>query len=272
MEVKTYIQNLLKGKGIEFSSSRNSLLEEFANNQINRELVEIIFGNQEKIMTNWTIKNRIADIQMQHIVIPNAKELIPYSAKIDFEILNLTDLIEERFEGLEEFGLSFNTVTDTIEGTPTKSGDVKFKLLYKIKGEDETVELNEKLISLVINPDPKSLWVLIPSNQEAVFAKPDDTQSFDRLGEKNIVVSSKRGRSHGKEGTSRDDDFSFKYFEKTDWSLVVVSDGAGSAYLARAGSKIACDAVVEYFEINNDSEQAIKLETLIDEYNQNKSI
>lgn len=272
MEVKTYIQNLLKGKGIEFSSSRNSLLEEFANNQINRELVEIIFGNQEKIMTNWTIKNRIADIQMQHIVIPNAKELIPYSAKIDFEILNLTDLIEERFEGLEEFGLSFNTVTDTIEGTPTKSGDVKFKLLYKIKGEDETVELNEKLISLVINPDPKSLWVLIPSNQEAVFAKPDDTQSFDRLGEKNIVVSSKRGRSHGKEGTSRDDDFSFKYFEKTDWSLVVVSDGAGSAYLARAGSKIACDAVVEYFEINNDSEQEIKLEILIDEYNQNKSI
>lgn len=135
-----------------------------------------------------------------------------------------------------------------------------------------TLSMKNQINQLMKNPDPKSLWVLILSNQEALFAKPDDTQAFAELGEKSIVVSSKRGRSHGKEGTSRDDDFAFKYFEKTQWSLVVVSDGAGSAYLARAGSKIACDAVVEYFEINNDSEQEIKLEILIDEYNHNKTV
>lgn len=272
MEIKAYIQNLMKGKSIEINTNRKSLFEEFTNNPTNAEMVKSIFENQKRIMINWNIKNRIADIETQHIIIPNAKELIPYSAKIDFVALNLTDLIDEKFEGLEDFGLSFNKSTDTIEGTPTKSGDLKFKLLFKIKGEDEKEPLNEKLISLVINPDPKSLWVLKPSNQEAIFAKPDDSQAFAKLGEKNIVVSSKRGRSHGKEGTSRDDDFAFKYFEKTQWSLVVVSDGAGSAYLARAGSKKACDAVVEYFEINNDSEQEIKLEILIDEYNQNKTI
>ena len=61
-----------------------------------------------------------------------------------------------------------------------------FKLLYKVKGEDETAPLNEKLISLVINPDPKSLWVLKPSNQDAIFAKPDETQAFEKLGEKNL--------------------------------------------------------------------------------------
>jgi serine/threonine protein phosphatase PrpC len=271
MEVKAYIQNLLKGKSIEIKSNRTALFEEFANNSTNAELVKSIFENQEKIMINWNIKNRIADIQTQHIVIPNAKELIPYSAKIDFVALNLTDLIDEKFEGLEDLGLSFNKVTDTIEGTPTKSGDVKFKLLYKVKGEDETAPLNEKLISLVINPDPKSLWVLKPSNQDVIFAKPDETEAFEKLGEKTIVVSSKRGRSHGKEGTSRDDDFAFKYFEKTQWSLVVVSDGAGTAFLARKGSKLACDAVVEYFDLNNDSEQEIKLEILVDEYNHNKT-
>lgn len=271
MEIKAYIQNLLKSKGIEINTNKNSLLDEFANNSINVDLVKSIFENQEKIMINWNIKNRIADIQVQHIVVPNAKELVPYSAKIDFEALNLTDLIDEKFEGLEDLGLSFNKTSDTIEGTPTKNGDVKFKLLYKIKGEEENAPLNEKLISLVINPDPKSLWVLKPSDQEAIFAKPDAEAIFEKLGDKNIVVSSKRGRSHGKEGTSRDDDFSFKYFEKTQWSLVVVSDGAGSAYLARIGSKIACDAVVEYFELNNDSEQEIKLEILIDEYNQNQT-
>ncbi|MBS1571789.1 MAG: protein phosphatase 2C domain-containing protein, partial [Bacteroidetes bacterium] len=174
MEVKSYIQNLLKGKNIEVKANRNSLLEEFANNSTNAELVKNIFENQEIIMKNWNIKNRIADIQAQHIVIPNAKELIPYSAKIDFETLNLTDLVDEKFEGLEDLGLSFNKLTDTIEGIPTQSGDVKFKLLYKIKGEKEADPFNEKLISLVINPDPKSLWKSLPSNQELLFSKPDD--------------------------------------------------------------------------------------------------
>lgn len=271
MEIKTYIQSLFKGKGIEINTNRNSLFDEFVNHESNKELVKSIFENQSKIMINWNIKNRIADIQAQHIVIPNAKELIPYSAKIDFKALKLDDLIVSEFEGLEDLGLNFNIETDTIEGTPTKSGDVKFKLLFKIKGEDETAPLNEKLISLVINPDPKSLWVLKPSNQEAIFAKPDDTEIFEKFGEKNIVVSSKRGRSHGKEGTSRDDDFAFKYFEKTQWSLVVVSDGAGSAYLARIGSKLACDAVVEYFEQIADIEKTKEFEDKIAEYNIDKS-
>lgn len=270
-EVKTYIQNLLKAKNIEISPNRTQLLEEFAQNPINEELVKNIFENQNKIMVNWNIKNRIADITAQHIVIPNAKELIPYSAKIDFETLKLTDLIFAEFEDLEELGLKFNSETDTIEGTPTKSGDVKLKFLFKVEGEDENTAPNEKLISLVINPDPKSLWQLIPSNQEAIFAKPDDDSVFEKLGEKNIVVSSKRGRSHGKEGTSRDDDFAFKYFEKSQWSLVVVSDGAGSASLARQGSKLACDAVVEYFEQHSDIEKTKEFEDKIVEYSNEKS-
>jgi len=272
MEVKTYIQNLLKGKNIEVNTNRNLLFDEFVNNPINAEFVKSIFENQEKIMINWNLKNRIADIQTQHIVIPNAKELIPYSAKMDFIALKLDDLIVSQFEGLDELGLNFNSVTDMIEGIPIKSGDVKLKFLFKVNGEEENSPLNEKLISLVINPDPKSLWKIIPSNQEAIFAKPDDLAVFETLGEKNIVVSSKRGRSHGKEGTSRDDDFAFKYFEKTQWSIVVVSDGAGTAFLARKGSQLACDAVVEYFQLNNDSEQELKLEILIDEYNQNKTV
>lgn len=272
METKAYIQSLLKGKGIEIKAHRNSLFDEFVNNESNHEMVQSILQNQSKIIMNFNIRNRIADITAQHIVVPNAKELIPYSAKIDFLALNLDDLIVTEFEGLENLGLSFNSATATIEGTPTISGDIKFKLLFKVNGEEETTPLNEKLISLVINPDPKSLWKLVPSDQEMIFSKPDNTEIFAKLGKKNIVVSSKRGRSHGKDGTSRDDDFAFKYFENTQWSLVVVSDGAGSAYLARAGSKIACEAVVEYFETNADSEQELKLEILIDEYSNNKTV
>jgi serine/threonine protein phosphatase PrpC len=268
---KTYIQNLLKGKSIEIKSNRITFFDEFVNDPINIELVKAIFSNQEKIMKNWNILNRIADIQTQHIIIPNAKELIPYSAKIDFAALNLNDLIEEKFEGLEAFGLYFNKMTDTIEGVPTKSGDVKFKFLYKIIGEEQATPLHEKYISLVINPDPKSLWKSIPSNQELIFAKADDINVFESFGNKNILISSKRGRSHANVGTSRDDDFAFKHFEKSNWSLVVVSDGAGSASLARIGSKLACDAVVEYFEYVADIEKMNEFEAKILEYNHDKT-
>ena len=66
---KTYIQNLLKGKSIEIKSNRLSVFDEFVNDSNNIELVRAIFSNQEKIMKNWNILNRIADIQTQHIII-----------------------------------------------------------------------------------------------------------------------------------------------------------------------------------------------------------
>ena len=47
MEVKAYIQSLLKGNSIEINTNRISLLEDFANNSTNAELVKGIFGNQE---------------------------------------------------------------------------------------------------------------------------------------------------------------------------------------------------------------------------------
>ncbi|MET3981010.1 serine/threonine protein phosphatase PrpC [Mucilaginibacter sp. UYP25] len=271
MEIKAYIQNLLNAKSNEIKNDRIKLLDEFANNPINTALVKLIFENQSKIMVNWDKQNRLADINNQHIIIPNAKEFVPYSAKLDFIALKLNDIVDVKFEGLEELGLTFNKEIDTIEGTPSKSGDVKFKLLFHLKGDEETQPLNEKLISLVINPDPKSLWKLQPSDQNAIFAKPDDVDIFDGLGEKNIVVSSKRGRSHGKEGSSRDDDFAFKHFHDSKWSLIVLSDGAGSAFLARAGSKIACESVIEYFKNVADIEKAKEFEDKIFEFSKDQT-
>jgi serine/threonine protein phosphatase PrpC len=271
MNIKAYIQKLLNGNGIDVNTNKNPLLEAFANNNINIELVKSIFENQNKIINNWNMKNRIYDIQNQHIVIPNAKELIPYSAKIDFVALNLNDLIFADFAGLEDIGLKYNNKSETIEGIPTKSGDFKLKFIFKVDGEEETTPPNEKIISLVINPDPKSLWKSQPSNQDAIFAKPDNVEIFEKLGDKNIVVSSKRGRSHANVGSSREDDFAFKYFEKTQWSLVVLSDGAGSALLARIGSKIACNSVIEYFEQVADIEKTKEFENKILDYINDKT-
>ena len=269
-EAKPYIQTLFNAKGINISANRTTLFEDFISNEESIEAVKSILENQNKLMDKWKIKNRIADILAQQIIIPNATIGKPYQGKLDFQKLNLTDLIFEKFEGLTEIGLDFNKLTDTIEGTPTQSGDIKFKLFFKIEGESESTPQNEKLISLVVNPDPKTLWKDIASDKTDIFWKEDNVSITEKLGEKNIVVSSKRGRSHKNVGSFRDDDFSFKHFEKTGWSVVVVSDGAGSYSLSRKGSQIACNAVIEYFEQNADIEKTKEFETKLSEYNNSK--
>jgi serine/threonine protein phosphatase PrpC len=270
IDTKTYISNLFKAKNLNVGGNKQSVFDEFVQSSICEEAVKIIVENQNKIMKNWNLKNRILDIKNQQIVIPNATIGKKYETKIDFEALKLNDLIFEKFEGLEEIGLSFNKETDTIEGIPTQSGDIKIKFLFKITGELERSEPNEKIISLVVNPDPKSLWKDIPSDKNDLFWKEDDVSITESLGDRQIVVSSKRGRSHKNVGSFRDDDFAFKHFEKTGWSVVAVSDGAGSYSLSRVGSKLACNAVVEFFEKHSDLEQSKVFEEKLIEFNTTK--
>lgn len=269
-ESKTYIQTLFNAKSINISTNKTTLFDEFVESTESANAVKSILENQNKLIEMWKLKNRISDIISQQIVIPNAIISKPYSATIDFKKLNLTDFILEEFEGLEDTGLTFNKLTDTIEGTPIKSGDLKFNLLFKINGELETAPLNKKQITLIVNPDPKTLWKDLPSDKRDIFWKEDDVSSFGTLGTKHIVVSSKRGRSHENVGSFRDDDFAYKHFEKSNWSIVVVSDGAGSASLSRKGSQLVCSTVVDYFENHADIEKAKEFEEKLITYNTSK--
>lgn len=271
METATYIQNLLKNKGIVITDKNKSVIEKFASNDEILSFAKNIIDTQNMILDKYKIANRIFDIQNIPIILPNATVKKQYSAKIDFESLKLDDITKEEFIGLEEIGLKFNIETDTIEGIPSQSGDIKLRFLFKIKGESEESALNEKLISLVINPNPKDLWQYKESDNTDIFYKDDDINEISKLGEKKLIVSSKRGRSHANVGSFRDDDFGYKFFEKTGWSLVVVSDGAGSATLARKGSQLACNSVVDYFENHLEIEKAKDLENKIEAYSNDKT-
>ncbi|MEY2738697.1 MAG: hypothetical protein RL259_606 [Bacteroidota bacterium] len=267
-EVKTYIESLFSAKGIEINPNRLKQFEEFVALEDSVAAVKHIFENQNSLMNKWKLKNRISDILSLQIVIPNGTIGKNYSGHIDFEKLNLSDLIFEQFEGLEEIGLCFNKTNDCIEGIPILSGDLKFTLLFKVNGEDENEELNKKVIQLIVNPDPKSLWKDIPSDITDPFWKEDDVSISDKIGEKNIVISSKRGRSHKNVGSFRDDDFAYAHLNKSGWSIVAVSDGAGSYSLSRVGSQIACNAVVEFFENHIDEEKYKEFDDKINSYNQ----
>ncbi|MEJ7684590.1 MAG: protein phosphatase 2C domain-containing protein [Segetibacter sp.] len=155
--------------------------------------------------------------------------------------------------------------TKQITGVPAQSGDFKILFKFKITGEPEDSAFHEKVIPLIINPDPKSLWKNLESDRNDPYWKEDDVTLFAPLGDRHILVSSKRGRSHANVGSFREDDFAFKDLE-TGWSLVAVADGAGSAKLSRKGSALACDAVVEYFTKNIPDESMSEFDELLQQY------
>jgi hypothetical protein len=266
-ETKRYLQSFLSQHKIDISSGKLALFNEFIANEKNVSAVKIIQENQKMIMQNWILKNRIDDILTQTISIPNGTVNKKYQTKIDFNTLGWNDIVSFEIKGLENTGLEFNQ-KDELIGIPEISGDLRIKILFRIEGESEDSALNEKIIPLIINPDPKSLWKNLESDKNDPFWKSDNEAVSGKFLDKNIVVASKRGRSHANTGSFREDDFSFKNLAEIGWSILAVSDGAGSAPLSRKGSKIACNSVVEYFEESLNTESLKEFDqVLIDHQN-----
>ena len=140
-----------------------------------------------------------------------------------------------------------------ISGKPITAGDFTLVLKYKHK-----VWLNQEVISeikmpIAVNPDPRSLWKNIPTSENISFYKPDYISEYVKVEasetsgpRKDIVAASQRGRSHAQEGKPRDDHFKLHHCENSDWYIIAVADGAGSAKFSRKGSEIACETVVDY--------------------------
>lgn len=272
-EVKKYIQSLFTQNQISVKEARSKLFERFINANQNIVAVNTIKENQDMLKKNWSIQNKVADIVDRQIVLPNGNVNKSYEAKLDFIKIGINGLKYTAFEGLEKYGLVYNSETEIISGIPVESGDFKIVFSFRITEEEIDSPLNAKEVSLTINADPKSLWKDIPSDQDkdeawkvANYWKPDRSNDFKKLGDKNIVVSSSRGRSHANVGSCRDDNYAFTFLENIGWSIVCVADGAGSAPLSRHGSKLACESVIEYFknnltpEILNEFDTDLKLQ------------
>ena len=269
-ETKRYIQSFLAQKKIDIPSHKEALFADFAANEKNVNAVKIIQENQKMIMQNWILKNRIDDILTQTVSIPNGTVNKKYDAKIDFNTLGWDDVVSFEIKGLENTGLEFNE-NDELTGTPCISGDLKITMLFRVEGETEDSPLNEKTLTLIINPDPKSLWKNLESDKSDAFWKADNEAVSDKFSDKNIVIASKRGRSHANVGSFREDDFEFKNLKQIGWSILAVSDGAGSAKLSRKGSNIACNAVIQYFEENFNSESLNEFDQLVVAYQKKES-
>ncbi len=211
------------------------------------------------IISKWGVflaRNK-SYVENKNIYILNGKVNQEYCFLFKIDELGLSDIGEYYFEGLDTFGLLFDSTTNEIKGIPVTAGEHKIKLVIKINDWGHGKLLLEKELTLIINPDPKSLWKNIPTPNDIEYFKPDSDKSLVRVesvhkslfGEKKftkqIIAASQRGRSHAQEGRPRDDDFGLHHIKKHDWYIMTVADGAGSAKSSRKGSEIACKTVVE---------------------------
>ena len=153
--------------------------------------------------------SRLASLRL-----PNAQQNQAYQ----FD-LPLARLIQEgeriRITGVgidpEDSGLKAELLAGSvrISGTPMVNGPVSLCFDYS-----ETKNCKASY-PLTIIPDPKTLWKDLPVDKTAPYQTPNTAAGgqFDING-KNLIVASKRGRSHAHNGRFRDDSFSFAWIRE----------------------------------------------------------
>ena len=99
---------------------------------------------------------------------------------------------------------------------------------------------------LVVNADPRALWKDLASDRDALGWKPDTAAvRLPAAHDRQLLLASRRGRSHAHIGALRDDDYAYCVTAADGWNLMAVADGAGSARHSRIGSRIAAATAVE---------------------------
>jgi serine/threonine protein phosphatase PrpC len=217
-------------------------------------------------------------IKNKQITFQNGKVNQEYCIDFDFEKLELAEIAEVSFEGLEKIGLQYYPDEKKIKGTPTEAGDHKTTMKFKFKGYKDRPLLEREVI-FIINPDPRVLWSkTIPTPKDIDYYKPDSDKAFVKVESKkrskqsgskktaivckDMAAASQRGRSHAIEGKPRDDDFALHFDEKTKCYIMVVADGAGSAKYSRKGSQIACNTAM-----NTCKENLLSNKDILSKYN-----
>jgi serine/threonine protein phosphatase PrpC len=164
------------------------------------------------------------------VTLPNQKVGEPFSIVLK-ELQGSKNI---QWEGIPD-GVSFNTETNELAGSPEKDG--QYKIRYICSDDLSKVDLYE--YGLVVIPDPKTLWKNIPTDKNAQFWKADLASEIDSTQNLYVVAASNRGRSHAHEGKFREDDYAVMCIGPSTWSVFAVADGGGSYKYSRRGSEIA---------------------------------
>ena len=139
------------------------------------------------------------------------------------------------------FGLKTDSLRPArLYGVPCRVGSAPLRVsISDSAGSTQTLS-----IVLQISANPRSLWKDLPSDPAAPYPKATYSEAYlaGPAGSSLTAVST-RGRLHANVGGFREDDYRVAYLPREECALIA-ADGAGSAPLAREGSRIAVDAAL----------------------------
>ncbi|MDE6331559.1 MAG: protein phosphatase 2C domain-containing protein, partial [Muribaculaceae bacterium] len=230
--------------------------------------------NEERMNQRIMIENEVRRLGLRF---PNGTVKKEYSVFFNLPVDKISDI---ELVGAEELGLMLAVGSDgkcSLSGSPRMAGDYSLKLRFKtVEGEP----VSEIAIPVAFNPNPRDLWRNIPTDTDIPYYKPDSATGYvkveagaDGMPKKDIVAASQRGRSHAQEGKARDDHFSLFHCDESDWYIIAVADGAGSAKYSRKGSEVACKTVIDHCKsllLDNPEFEASIREYEADRENQGK--
>lgn len=180
--------------------------------------------------------------------LPNATAEIIFSYTFDLARASLGDYKLIDIAGLEGSGLSFNAADQMLHGTPSPEPGKSHEYTFTAKLQNlagASTDLRTMEIGLFVNPHPRTLWKEVEPDATLPFQKPHRRSMDVRNETLRAVAASVRGRSHAQSGSFREDDFHIKHDASGEWTVIAVSDGAGSAKMSRRGSQLATEISVE---------------------------
>jgi hypothetical protein len=199
--------------------------------------------------------------------------LITESVLSQGEKEELQAIFQKNIEQILSTLLQGNVVKPPSQPIPTlKITENEEKLDQNLLTQSTTLETKETPNHQpeVITPKPDSIqakpikrlvdhaqWQYLPLPEN----EPDPHSEFDAKFQSNItpnfnlIGARVRGKKHKHEGTHCDDWFEFS--SSNNWTIIAVSDGAGSKKFSRVGARVACKSAVTYLE---DALRGLKLE------------
>ena len=183
--------------------------------------------------------------KMPYFQIPNARVGLQYQEQIKIQNSpqQVVQLKPESVSLSDEIGIRYDSEQQAFIGTPTLSGEFPIKFDYF-----ENDAWREGHCTFIITADPKSLWQVKEPADDQPYLKDHSAHQYIETANYQIAAASRRGRSHEHAGSFRDDDFSICNIDQSNWSVLAVADGAGSALYSREGSRIAVQTVSTILE------------------------
>ncbi len=177
--------------------------------------------------------------KMPHFQIPNARVGQDYQARIQMQYPVKEDVLicSESIKIPEDLGIVFDGEAQQLQGIPLQASE--FKLAFQYKSNEAAQAWFSGEVTFIITADPRSLWQVNEPDINEPYQKAHSDHQLIQTEHFNLAACSQRGRSHEHAGTFRDDDFLIARVAETDWSVLIVADGAGSASYSRQGSLLA---------------------------------